>query len=129
MTQITESRNQTKLEQDVAPDAHDQSIPERRHSSRKSTDLTGVYSHMLDSEQTGTMMVENLSPGGCGIRILTPHGLKRGDMIRLEFKLDDRFGTFIRIHGQLRWVLYDLAGIQFQSPHGVPQVLAYYIGA
>ena len=87
----------------------------------------GVYWHNRDRHQMGAMIVENLSLGGCGIRFLTPHALKRGEMLRLEFKLDNASETFLRIRGQLRWVLYDLAGIEFHSSYTIPQVLAEYI--
>jgi hypothetical protein len=89
----------------------------------------GVYWHHLDRHQTGAVIVENLSLGGCGIRILTPHELKRGEMLRLEFKLDNASETFLRIRGQLRWVLYDLAGIEFHSSYTMPQVLMDYINS
>ncbi len=107
----------------------EQGIPERRRDLRKSTLLTGIYKRVLDQRQTGSITIENLSPRGCGLRILTPHDLQQGDRLRLEFKIDDRFETVIRIHGQLCWVLDDLAGLEFQSPCGVPQILAYYIGS
>jgi hypothetical protein len=103
------------------------STPERRLTPRKTTDLMGVYWHTLDNHQIGAMAVENLSLGGCGIRILTPHELKRGEMLRLEFKLDNAAETFIRIRGQLRWVLYDLAGVEFHRSYTIPKVLADYI--
>jgi hypothetical protein len=103
------------------------SMSERRHHPRKTTDLMGVYWHHRDRHQMGAMIVENLSLGGCGIRFLTPHALKRGEMLRLEFKLDNASETFLRIRGQLRWVLYDLAGIEFHSSYTIPQVLAEYI--
>lgn len=103
------------------------SIPERRQNLRKTTDLMGVYWHALDREQMGAMIVENLSLGGCGIRILTPHELKRGEILRLDFRLDDASETFISIRGKLRWVLYDLAGIEFYSSYAMPGVLADYI--
>ena len=106
----------------------EQGIPERRRHLRKATTLTGIYTYVLDQQQTGPITIENLSPRGCRIRILTPHDLERGEQLRLEFKLDDRFETVIRVQGQLRWVLDDLAGIEFQSPHGAPQILAYYTG-
>ena len=108
-------------------DSTELSISERRHHSRKTTDLMGVYWHTLDEYQMGAMTVENLSLGGCGIRILTPHQLKRGDILRLEFKLDNADETFMHIRGQLRWVLYDQAGIEFHSSYMMPQVLADYI--
>lgn len=102
-------------------------LTERRRELRKTTDLIGVYWHTSDKQQTGAMTVENLSLGGCGIRILTPHELKRGDELRLEFKLDNAAETFIRIRGQLRWVLYDLAGIEFHSSYARSQALVDYI--
>jgi len=75
----------------------------------------------------GAMTVENLSLGGCGIQILTPHELKRGEVLRLEFKLDDASEAFIRIRGQLRWVLYDLAGVELHSSYSIMKILADYI--
>lgn len=111
------------------PEKLQQGVPERRRDFRKLTNLVGVYWHTLDKRKDGAMIVENLSISGCGLRILTPHELKRGDTIRLEFKLDDEAESFIRIHGQLRWVLYDLIGIEFQSLYGIPQVLAEYIAS
>ncbi|ETW94161.1 MAG: hypothetical protein ETSY1_36075 [Candidatus Entotheonella factor] len=104
-------------------------IKERRRDYRKPTNLMGVYWHTVDKQQQGAMVVENLSTGGCGLHILTPHELKRGDTLRLEFKLDDECESFIRIHGQLRWVLYNTVGVEFQSLYGFPQALANYLGS
>lgn len=115
--------------QPVSSGSLKQGIPERRRHVRKLTNLVGVYWHTLDKEQNGAMVVENLSLGGCNLRILTPHDLKRGETLRLEFKLDNASESFIRIHGQLRWVLYDHVGIEFQSRHGMPQILADYIAS
>ncbi len=115
--------------QTVSSESLAQGVPECRREFRKLTDLIGVYWHTLDKEQNGAMVVENLSLGGCGLRILTPHELKRGDTLRLEFKLDNASESFIRIHGQLRWVLYDLVGVEFQTLYGMPQVLADYIAS
>jgi len=94
---------------------------------RKMTDLMGVFWHTINREQTGAMTIENLSVGGCGIHILTPHTLKRGDMLRLEFKLDDKRESFIRLRGKISWILYDMAGIEFWGMNAMPEVLLDYI--
>ncbi|ETX06831.1 PilZ domain-containing protein [Candidatus Entotheonella palauensis] len=115
--------------QPVSPANPQPGIEERRRDFRKPTNLMGVYWHTLDKQQNGAMVVENISTGGCGLHILTPHHLKRGDTLRLEFKLDDACESFIRIHGQLRWVLYNTVGVQFQSLYGIPQALTDYVGS
>lgn len=102
-------------------------MPERRKSIRKTTDLMGVYWHTINREQTGAITIENLSLGGCGIHILTPHTLKRGDMLRLEFKLDNEHETFIRLRGKVCWILYDMAGIEFWGMNTMPEALLNYI--
>ena len=107
-----------------APRLH---LSERRRQLRKITDLMGVFWDVLDREQTGAMTVENLSLGGCGIHILTPHTLQRGDMLRLEFRLDDKHATFVRLRGKVCWLLYDLAGIEFWAMNAMPEALLTYI--
>ena len=102
-------------------------VLERRQHRRKITDLMGVFWHTIDRAQKGAVTIENLSVGGCGIHILTPHMLKRGDMLRLEFKLDDQDETFIRLRGKINWILYDTAGIEFWGMNTMPEALLSYI--
>ena len=102
-------------------------VLERRQHLRKITDLMGVFWHTIDRAQTGAMTIENLSVGGCGIHILTPHMLKRGDMLRLEFKLDDEHETFIRLRGKISWILYDMAGIEFWGMNAMPEAFMHYL--
>ncbi|WP_089939148.1 helix-turn-helix domain-containing protein [Candidatus Entotheonella palauensis] len=56
-------------------------------------------------------------------------GLKRGERLQVEFTLDDALASSIRLKGEVRWALTDLAGIEFICPVGVPTALIHYVGS
>ncbi len=99
---------------------------ERRKSPRKFTNLNGSCIRLEDKQKRIPVVVENLSVTGSRIRLQPGCELKRDELIRIEFKLDDAWGTFIRSKGEVRWALSDLAGIEFICPEDLPESLTDY---
>ena len=111
------------------PPSHTQSESEseRRANPRKFTHLNGSCRRLEGDEESLAMVIENLSVTGARIRLQHDCELRRGEVIRIEFMLDDAFRTSIRLKSEVRWVLSDLVGIEFISPAGLPNILTHYI--
>lgn len=102
----------------------DEQLGERRRRPRKTTQIFGSYYQV---EQSGDMVVENLSQEGARLKILNPHDLKKGETLRLEFSLDDAYRTVIHATGCIRWTLYESIGVEFLGALGLPQVFVDYL--
>ncbi len=100
--------------------------PERRRDKRKVAQLTGTYI-ARESNQSGSIVVENISEGGARLHLKTPRSLKRGEILLVQFALDDQDHTPIHLSARVTWSVYDTTGVAFISPAGLPQVLINYI--
>ena len=104
-----------------------ESESERRSNPRKFTHLEGSCRRLEGEQESIVIVIENLSVTGARIRLQPDCELRRGEVIRIEFMLDDAFRTSIRLKCEVRWVLSDLVGIEFISPAGLPNILTHYI--
>lgn len=100
---------------------------DRRRSPRKHTSLRGTYHSEEEKPQKGPMIVEDISFGGMGIRLLTPHQLIRHARLHLTFTLDDAGGTVIDVQGRVRSVRGQTLGVQFVNVPPIPHALAVYL--
>ena len=89
------------------------SILEKRKKYRKETNLHGTYCRIVGGKEVerGLMTVKDLSTTGMQLHINGDHGCSDGDVIRVEFHLDDTQRSLIRkkviirnICGQVYWV-------------------------
>ncbi len=65
---------------------------EFRRALRKESDLVGYYCQLPGCKEWdwGEMVVKNISLGGIMFSALTPHNLRKGDEVRVRFRLDDK---------------------------------------
>lgn len=103
--------------------------PHRPHSPRdprKPTLLVGTY--VREGETTpNPMVVEDLSKTGVGMLLFTPDGLQPGELLQLQFELDDGNERLIQISVQVRWMRGNIFGAAFVSLDAIPQLLLDYI--
>jgi c-di-GMP-binding flagellar brake protein YcgR len=100
-----------------------------RQYARKDTNLEGTYLHEQGGEQTGHMIVENISYGGLQMRLSAPHTLAEDDIILIQFTLVDqqRNSELIQEAVRVRYVRDQVIGTQFIDSHGLPKVLTDYL--
>lgn len=109
------------------PHAQTEGGSECRDNPRKFTNLSGSCRHLEGDQERLTIVVENLSVTGARIRLQHGGELRRGEVIRVEFRLDDAFCASISLKSEVRWVLSGLVGIEFICPAGLPNILTNYI--
>jgi hypothetical protein len=93
---------------------------------RKPTLLMGSYRHAERPEKI-QVIVEDLSRSGVGLLWFTPDHLATGDIIQLEFGLEDADHTVIQTAVCVRWVQDDIFGTQFVNPDELPQAFLDYL--
>jgi len=74
------------------------SILDKRRQYRKETNLHGSYIRIVNGKEAGSglMKVRDLSITGMKLQINGDHGCAAGDIIRVEFHLDDPQRSLIR---------------------------------
>jgi hypothetical protein len=109
----------------VMPINHKHRRQSRRYP-RKPTLLMGTYRHEASTEQI-QVIVEDLSQSGVGLLWFTPDHLETGDVLHLEFGLEDADYTVIRTRVCVRWVQNDIFGTQFVDPDQLPPAFLDYL--
>lgn len=99
---------------------------EFRRAYRKATSLEGRYSG--PTGRGGRMTVKNVSQGGIGFLTSSPHQLKQGDLVSIEFKLDDGKDSVINRRAVVRVVEDLYVGVQFSLAAGAyDAALGFYL--
>ena len=100
------------------PCGHDYPVMiERRKQFRKAVSLPGTFSRIFNDRRagSGTMVVKDVSRNGLQIRVNDSSYMKAGDILEVEFKLDDNKRSPIRKEVVIRKIVgYDL-GTEFTS--------------
>lgn len=106
---------------------HDIVMGSRRYA-RKVTWLSGCYYSSDNPIITREMAVENISFGGICFRVQMPFTMNVGDLVHLEFTLDDANQTEVRVSAMVRNVWQDMIGVEFiNSEHFNCDIAAYLI--
>lgn len=100
---------------------------EPRKHARKVTELPGVFLYETNREQTGEMIVEDISHGGLSVRIEGAHSLVRNDRLLVVFNLDDQSRTPISEPVRVRHVRDQVLGLQFVNTQTHNKALTHYI--
>jgi hypothetical protein len=99
-----------------------------RQYARKPTQLEGAYALERDDTIIGNMIVENLSYAGVRLRLTSSSGkIYRDDVLLIQFVLDNKHQTLIRLPIDVRYVQHDIIGAQFQNTYGIPKPLIEYL--
>lgn len=103
--------------------------PHRPHSPREPripTLFMGTYERKGE-DTLRPMVVEDLSTSGVGMLLFAPDDLHRGDLLQLQFTLDDDSQSLIQVSARVCWVKDDIFGAEFVDPIAVPRPLLDYI--
>ncbi|MCF6289639.1 MAG: PilZ domain-containing protein [Desulfobacterales bacterium] len=115
-------RKQTSLPgryQLLTPATKDQPRPETTRGKTR-------YSAEQEAHSNGCT-VKNLSMTGVGLLIPGNHGLKVGDILGLEFALDDRRGSEFNKKVVVRLVTDSFVGCQFIDTREYDKALGFYL--
>jgi len=100
------------------PCGHDYPVLiERRKQFRKAVSLPGTYTRIYNQRRSGsgTMVVNDVSRNGLSIRVNDATYMKIGDILEVNFKLDDTKRSVIQKEVVIRKIVgYDL-GTEFVS--------------
>ena len=117
MTQYTVLEKAVKIKVHC-PCGHDYPVMlERRKQYRKTVSLPGTFTRFFNHRPAGkgTMVVKDVSRNGLQIRVSDANHLKVGDLLEVDFKLDDNKRSPIHKEVVIRKIVgYDL-GTEFTS--------------
>jgi len=105
------------------------SILEKRKKYRKETNLAGSYVLMVDGRQAGggLMTVKDLSTSGLKIKINEAHNCTIGDVLLVEFYLDDSHRTLIKKKVLVRNIVGPSVGTEFAPTEAIDKALGFYL--
>ena len=105
------------------------SILEKRKKYRKETNLPGSYVRIVDGKKTddGLMTVRDLSTIGMKLKVNAAHALNLGDVLEVEFCLDDTQRTPIKKKVIIRNIVGTNIGTELALTEAVDKALGFYL--
>ena len=105
------------------------SILEKRKKYRKATNLPGSFVRLVEGRPTrgDLMKVKDLSTSGLKIHVNTEHHCAVGDIIQVEFSLDDNHRTLIRKKVIVRNIVGQNIGTEFAPTEPIDKALGFYL--
>jgi hypothetical protein len=100
---------------------------ELRRMFRKSTSLKGKYTNLSLDDDSGPMIVQDVSMGGIGFEILGEILLEKEHDLEVTFTLDDKDSSFIRKLVVVKIVKGRYVGCEFKSSFGYDKALGFYL--
>lgn len=102
---------------------------EKRKQHRLKTDLQGTFVHLLDEKEIGrgVMTVCDLSLSGIKLKVNVEHSFAVGDILQLEFKLDDIQKSLIQKKVVIRHMHLPFIGTEFYYKETIEKALGYYL--
>jgi hypothetical protein len=105
------------------------SILEKRKKYRKETRLHGTYIRIVDGREvhSGLMTVKDLSLNGMKLVINNDHGCVPGDVILVEFRLDDTQRSLVRKKVIIRNINGSEIGTELAPTESIDKALGFYL--
>jgi len=102
---------------------------EKRRQYRKSADLPGMYFYRREDGEMdkGIMRVVDVSTTGLKLRLNVEREFKIGEILRVEFHLDDKRRTFLEKRVIVRNVQKNIVGTSFALNEGDDPGLGFYL--
>lgn len=106
-------------------------VLERRKAFRKKTELFGIY-YNLKTKESGEVIILDLSRSGLRFQIKEKVNFVLGDMLAVEFHLDDTARSLVRKKVIVKNISGSMIGVQFDhtdpSDSGDKAVSFYLFG-
>ena len=105
------------------------SFLERRKYFRKETNLIGTFVRFVDGEpkDRGRMVVRDLSLTGVGLKFQLSHDFEIGDILEIDFKLDNSKETRLNRKVIIRNIKDSYVGTEFYKPEVEDKALGFYL--
>jgi hypothetical protein len=105
------------------------SILEKRKKYRKDTNLPGAFFRLVDGRKVGhqLMTVRDLSTIGMKLRVNGHHDCTIGDILVVEFHLDDTPRTLIKKKVIVRNIIGQDIGTELAPTEAVDKALGFYL--
>ncbi|MBT8371806.1 MAG: PilZ domain-containing protein [Desulfobacterales bacterium] len=105
------------------------SILEKRKKYRKETNLPGSYLRIVDGKKIGNglMQVRDLSTIGMKIQVNGEHRCAVGDVLQVEFRLDDTHRTLVIKKVIIRNITGSNIGTELAPTESVDKALGFYL--
>lgn len=104
-------------------------ILEKRRGYRKEVSLPGSYVQYVDGREAyrGAMTVCDISIGGMKMRISNTNKFTIGDVLQLEFRLDDVHRSLLRKKVIVRNIEEKYVGAEFAMTEATDKALGFYL--
>lgn len=100
---------------------------ELRKLYRKSTHLNGRYTNLSLNNETGMMIVKDVSMGGIGFEAVGKSRIEVEHELEVTFTLDDTHSSVIKKQVVVRIVRDKFIGCEFLHAHEYDKALGFYL--
>ena len=100
---------------------------ELRKLYRKTVSLNGKYVNLSQNNESGMMIVKDVSMGGIGFDTVGGSSIAKGHELELTFTLDDTHSSVIKKQVVVRIVRDKFVGCEFVHAHEYDKALGFYL--
>ena len=100
---------------------------ELRKLYRKTASLNGKYVNLSQNNESGMMIVKDLSMGGIGFDTVGGSSIAKGHELEVTFTLDDTHSSVIKKQVVARIVRDKFVGCEFVHAHEYDKALGFYL--
>lgn len=100
---------------------------EYRQQPRKHVKLLGKFTNITRHRNSQAIIVGNISAGGIGFRPFGRHGVKKDDLLQVEFTLNDFKKTDIEAIAKVSVTTSDYVGCKFNATENFKISLGFYL--
>jgi len=100
---------------------------ELRKLYRKTVSLNGKYVNLSQNNESGMMIVKDVSMGGIGFEAVGVSSIEKGHELEVTFTLDDTHASVIKKQVVVRIVRDKFVGCEFVHAHKYDKALGFYL--
>ena len=100
---------------------------ELRKMYRKNTNLNGRYVNLSIEDDTGVMIVKDVSMGGIGFDAVGNNRIQANHELEVTFTLDDTHSSVIKKQVVVKIVRGSFVGCEFLHAHEYDKALGFYL--
>ena len=100
---------------------------ELRKLYRKNASLNGKYVNLSQNNESGMMIVKDVSMGGIGFDAVGGSSIAKGHELEVTFTLDDAHSSVIKKQVVVRIVRNKFVGCEFVHAHEYDKALGFYL--
>ena len=100
---------------------------ELRKLYRKTASLNGKYVNLSQNNESGMVIVKDVSMGGIGFDTVGGSSIAKGHELEVTFTLDDTHSSVIKKQVVVRIVRHKFVGCEFVHAHEYDKALGFYL--